>query len=216
MQIDFNLQMKFTIFLFLILICASSYGQFEVTKLDSSSVPKNIKYLGHITNAVTWTDSLGLNYVITTETGRIYSNAKDEEGFFDAFLYAYHYVVRNDSTKLLWKIYDYNKECDLDLDFYFIDKAFAVTDLNKNGVAEVWVMYKNSCHGDVSPVPMKIIMYQGTKKFAMRGTTKVAVSANEYVGGQFTFDEAFKTAPAEFRQYAEKLWKQHKMETWKR
>ena len=98
---------------------------------------------------------------------------------------------------------------------YFIDKAFAVTDLNKDGKAEVWIMYKVSCQGDVSPVPMKIIMYQYNKKFAVRGTTKVKVSAQEYVGGDFAFDDAFKIAPAEFRQYAEKLWKQHKQETWK-
>jgi len=58
-------------------------------------------------------------------------------------------------------------------------------------------------------------MYQENKKFAVRGTTKVPVSANEYGGGEFTFDDAFKKAPAEFRQYAEKLWKQHEVETWK-
>jgi hypothetical protein len=71
-------------------------------------------------------------------------------------------------------------------------------------------MYKVSCQGDVSPVPMKIIMYQDNKKFAVRGTARVPS-----IGGDFTFDEAFKSAPVEFRQYTEKLWKQHKVETWK-
>jgi hypothetical protein len=42
----------------------------------------------------------------------------------------------------------------------------------------------------------------------------VKVSATEYMGGENSFDEAFKNAPAEFKQYAEKLWKQHKTETW--
>jgi len=97
---------------------------------------------------------------------------------------------------------------------YFVDKTFAVTDLNKDGKAEVWIMYKVSCQGDVSPIPMKIIMYQDNKKFAVRGTARVKVSANEYIGGEFTFDEIFKSAPTEFRQYAENLWKKHKAETW--
>jgi hypothetical protein len=101
------------------------------------------------------------------------------------------------------------------MDLYFVGNAFAVTDLNKDGEAEVWIMYKNSCHGDASPVAMKIIMYHDNKKFAVRGTTKVPVSANEYAGGEFTFDDAFKKAPAEIRQYAERLWKQHQVETWK-
>jgi hypothetical protein len=101
------------------------------------------------------------------------------------------------------------------MDLYFVDKTFAVPDLNKDGKAEVWIMYKNSCHGDVSPVAMKIIMYQDNKKFAVHGITRVPVSATEYAGGEFTFDDTFKKAPAEFRRYAERLWKQHEMETWK-
>jgi len=59
---------------------------------------------------------------------------------------------------------------------------------------------------------MKIIMYQENKKFAVRGTTRVKVSGNEYMGGEFTFDAAFKNAPIKFRQYAEKLWELHKIE----
>ena len=39
---------------------------------------------------------------------------------------------------------------------------------------------------------MKIIMYQDNKKFAVRGTTKVKVSATDYMGGEYSFDEAFE------------------------
>ena len=216
MQIDIKLLMRFSTFIILALTHISSYGQVKLTKVDSANLPQNLKYVGHIINAVKWTDSLGLNYVITTETGRIYSKVKDEEDLFDAFLYAYHYVIKNDNTKLIWKIYDYNKGCDLDLDFYFIDNTFAVTDLDKNGIAEVWVMYKNSCHGDVSPVPTKIIMYEGNKKYALRGETRVQVSATDYVGGNYSIDENFKKGKLAFRQYAEKLWTQNKIEKWHR
>ena len=208
--------MKFTTFLILTLICISSYGQIKLTKLDNTNFPKNIKYVGHIVNAVKWTDSLGLNYFVTTETGKISSKTKDEEDLFDAFLYAYHYVINKDSCKLMWRIYDYNKGCGLDLDFYFIDKALSVTDLDKNGIAEIWVMYKNACHGDVSPVPIKIIMYEGNKKYALRGESKVKISATEFMGGNFTLDDNFKNGNIVFRQYAEKLWTQNKVEKWHR
>jgi hypothetical protein len=216
MQIDIKLLMKFSTFLIMALVHISSYGQIKLTKLDSSNLPQNLKYVGHIINAVKWTDSLGLNYVLTTETGRIYSKVKDEEDLFDAFLYGYHYVIKNDSAKLIWKIYDYNKGCDLDLDFYFIDKAFAVTDLDKNGIAEVWVIYKNSCHGDVSPVPTKIIMYEANKKYTLRGESRVQVSAKDYVGGNYIVDENFKNGKLAFKQYAEKLWALNKVEKWHR
>ena len=62
---------------------------------------------------------------------------------------------------------------------------------------------------------MKIIMYQDNRKFAARGTTRVEPSPNRFMGGEFAFDEAFKSAPAEFRQYAEKLCQKDKTETWK-
>lgn len=208
--------MKFATSLILLLIYTSSYGQFKLTKLDSSSLPKSIKYVGQIVHAVKWQDSLGLNYLIATETGKIYSKIKDEEDLFDAYLYAYHYVVNNDSTKLIWRIYDYNKGCGLDLDFYFMGKAFAITDLDKNGLSEIWVMYKNSCHGDVSPVPTKIIMYEGIKKYALRGESRVKASAIDFIGGNYSLDDNFKNGQLVFRQYAEKLWTKNKMEKWHR
>ena len=208
--------MKFLRIIALSFIATCSFGQVNIIRLDSSSLPKQIKYIGHIINAVKWTDNNGAHYVITTETGKIESKTKEDEGLFDAFLYAYHYIVENGSTKLVWKIYDFNKECGLDLDFYFNPKMFAVTDLDKNGIAEVWIMYKNSCHGDVSPVPTKIIMYEGTKKYVLRGESRVKVSQSTYVGGNFTLDNNFKNGQSFFRQYAVKLWTKNKNETWQR
>jgi hypothetical protein len=188
-------------------------AQFKLTKFDKNSVPKNIHYAGNIVQAVRWTDKTGDNIVLLTINKSQSKNAPDD-GYSDGALNAYHYLVSGDSTKQTWRVYDFEKECPVDLFLYFVDKTFAVTDLNKDGKAEVWIMYKVSCQGDVSPIPMKIIMYQDNKKFAVRGTTRVKLSATDYMGGEYSYDEAFKNAPAEFRQYAEKLWKQHKTETW--
>jgi hypothetical protein len=203
----------FGLFLSLILT-QTCLAQFKLTKLDKNSIPKSIQYIGNIVDAVRWTDNTGDNIVILTSTDKTQSENAPDDGYSDGALYAYHYLVSGDSIKQTWKVYDYVKECPVDMFLYFVDKTFAVTDLNKDGKAEVWVMYKVSCQGDVSPIPMKIIMYQDNKKFAVRGTTRVKVSATDYLGGEYSFDEAFKNAPAEFRQYAEKLWKQHKIETW--
>lgn len=74
--------------------------------------------------------------------------------------------------------------------------------------------YKVTCQGDVSPIPMKIIMYEGKQKYAARGSTKVKVSSTEYMGGEYAFDDAFKTGPASFRRYADALWQKYKAESW--
>jgi hypothetical protein len=200
--------MRITGLLFLLIVTPACFAQIRLTKLDKSAIPKNIQYTGKIVHAVRWTDTTGDNVVVLTATDK--TPSKNGDGS-DGALYAYHYLVTGDSIKQIWRVYDYVKECSVDMFLYFIDKAFAVTDLNKDGKAEVWMMYKVSCQGDVSPIPMKIIMYQGNKKFSVRGTTRVT----GYMGGEFTFDGAFKNAPAAFRQYAEKLWAQHKVETWK-
>ncbi|MDI3318322.1 M949_RS01915 family surface polysaccharide biosynthesis protein [Pinibacter soli] len=208
--------MKLLTLLILLLVTISTFSQINLTKLGAQNLPKHLKYEGHIINAVKWLDRLGLNYVITSETGEIPTKGKDNDGLRDAYLYAYHYVVKNDSTKLVWRIYDFSDGCVVDLNVYFVDKTFAVTDLDNNGLAEVWVMYKNSCHGDVSPVPTKIIMYEGNKKYALRGESKVQLSGKDYYGGTYKLDDNFKNGKAAFRQYAENLWNKHILETWNR
>ncbi|MBK7375584.1 MAG: hypothetical protein IPJ02_08520 [Chitinophagaceae bacterium] len=207
--------MKILGLLLSLILTTTCLAQLKITRLDKNSIPNNIQYTGNIVQAVRWTDKTGENIVILTVTDKTQSKNAPDDGYSDGALYAYHYLVSGDSSKQTWRVFDFVKECPVDMFLYFVDKTFTVTDLNKNGVAEVWIMYKVSCQGDVSPIPMKIVMYQDNKKFAVRGTTRVKVSANEYMGGEFTLDEAFKNAPAEFRQYAEKLWKQNKVETWK-
>jgi hypothetical protein len=90
----------------------------------------------------------------------------------------------------------------------------AITDLNHDGKAEMWMMYKTVCHGDVSPSTMKIIMYEGSQKFAVRGTNRVKLSANKFLGGEYSFDDAFKTGPEPFREFAKQLWQKNILETW--
>jgi hypothetical protein len=203
----------FGLFLSLILTQAC-LAQFKITKLDKNSIPKTIQYTGNIVQAVRWTDNTGDNIVILTATDKTHSKDAPDEGCSDATLYAFHYLLSSDSAKQTWKVYDYVKECPVDMFLYFVDKTFAVTDLNKDGKGEIWIMYKVSCQGDLSPIPMNIIMYQDNKKFAVRGTSRVKVSATDHMGGEYYFDEAFKNGPTEFRQFAEKLWTQNKTETW--
>jgi len=55
-------------------------------------------------------------------------------------------------------------------------------------------------------------MYEGNKKYALRGESRVQVSATDFVGGNFTLDDNFKTGNTLFRQYAEKMWTQNKIQ----
>lgn len=179
-----------------------------------------MKYEGEIKNAVKWTDKLGENFVILTETGKyLNKKMKHETDGLDAELFAYHYIVSHDSIKQTWKVYDNITDCPVDIETSFIKNTFQVTDFNNDGIAEIWLMYKTVCRGDVSPCDMKIIMYQGQQKFAMRGQNRVYNETQEngkkhYIGGEYQFDQTFKTGPKEFREFAKKLWSENMMETW--
>jgi hypothetical protein len=211
---DFNFKMKYQFSIILLLATMCSFAQIKVINIDTSKLPKKIKFVGQITNSAIWTDSFGTHYVLTTETGKFYSKDQENNEFRNAELFAYHYVIKNDSLRLLWKIYDYNKNCEFDVFTKFIDKAFKVTDLDKNGIAEVWVMYENQCTSDVSPAPTKIIMYEGSKKYAIRGESKVKVSEKAIFAGQYTLDENFKNGNPLFRQFGITLWEKNNLKKW--
>ena len=198
--------------LLFILVSFSSFAQVKTTLLTKATLPKTITYTGKIVNAVKYNDSFGETIVITTETGESQSKTEPDESYREAELFAYQYILTDGKWILQWKMYDYVKECPVDIECNFIKNSFAVTDLDKNGKAEVWLMYITGCHGDVSASNMKVIVYEGTLKYAMRGHTKVRVSETGYDGGEHTFDEPFKKAPDAFRKYALKLWQKNLMQ----
>lgn len=206
--------MRYTLPLFALVITTTSSAQFTVTRLDKTLLPKSVLLKGKVEEAVRWTDKNGDNIAVLTRTDGVRSTSTDVEGGSDRSLYAYRFVMRGDSAVLAWKVQDHVTACDVDMFLNFVKKTFTITDLNKDGKAEVWIMYKISCQGDVSPVSMKIIMYEDNKKFAVRGDTRVDTGGKHFMGGEYSFDEAFKNGPAEFRTFAEKLWKAHKTETW--
>jgi hypothetical protein len=205
------------IFVLTFLFSISLFGQTPVklTKLYIDKLPFNIKVQGKVQNAVRWTDSSGDNIVITTETGRYVSKKakEDEIEGANAELFVYHYLITNNEAKETWKVYDFIKDCPLDLEANFVKNTFQITDLDNNGVTEVWLMYRTVCHGDVSPSDMKIIMYQGQQKYAMRGRAKIKFGEKEFEGGEYKLDPAFGKAPKVVIDFAKKLWNKNILQT---
>lgn len=181
-------------------------AQIKVIHLHAKDIPKNMPYKGVLQEALQYTDKEGTHVVITTEQ----TGEKNDDGqeLRTAELYAYSYLKNGNAAVLSWKLYDFADPCEEDIEATYKDNSY-ITDLNNNGVAEVWLTYIEACKGDVSPSEMKVIMHEGTKKFAMRGTTRVKINATEHMGGEYKFDDVFKAAPQSFRDYALKLWKKN-------
>ena len=189
----------------------NSFAQMTTTMLTKTDLPKAVKYKGKLLDAFQYTDSLGDNIIVRSETGIFQTKADVDSGTNSADLFAYHYILKNDSVHLLWRVTDFVKACELDITCNFITDSFFVTDLDKDSIAEVWLLYQTSCRGDVSPNNMKIIMYEGQKKYAMKGLQKIRVSPTEILGGKYVMDSAFITGDPLFKNYAKALWKKHEM-----
>jgi len=186
-----------------------SQGKISILSFDARSLPGEIRYQGKIIKGARWIDSNGENFLLLTQTGKIPSKEKSaaQEGdSFDAEIYAYNFVKKDNKVSLLWKITDFERSCSFDLYAGFLKEALFITDLDSNGVAESLFLYKLSCRSDVSPATLKLIMHEGTTKYAIRGTTKLP---GDNGGGEMNIDAAFKAANPVLMKFAVENWKKY-------
>lgn len=188
---------------------------FESTLITKDDLPSGIIYSGQIRGAYHWKDIAGTHISIISETGEYPSINEQYDDYRDAELFASDYLLNDDSVVQNWLVYDAVKDCPVDMVTSFVHNTFQITDLDRNGIGEIWLMYKVGCFGDVSPVTLKIVVSQGDQKYVLHGRSRVKVSENEYVGGDYKFDSAFSTAPNEFRAYAKQLWANNVNENWR-
>ncbi|SFE79414.1 M949_RS01915 family surface polysaccharide biosynthesis protein [Thermoflexibacter ruber] len=192
--------------LMLILTISHCFAQIKTQEAKLTDLPANA-YKGKVVKSLSWTDKNGDNMLVLTEIAPFLSQKrKGEDDYYDAELYAYLYVKKGGTYQLLWKVTDFVRQCILDITTTFLTDALSVTDLDGNGIAETWLMYRLACRGDVSPSTMKLIMYEGDKKYAVRGTCKIVMGDESY-GGEMNMDANFKNGLQVFREYAQKKWK---------
>jgi len=166
----------------------------------------DFKIQGNFVKGINWSDKLGDNYLVLSAT-QPFEKIKGSRKL-DAELYAYHFIKTGGNKKQQWKMMDSQEACPavMDITVRFITEGTAITDLNKNGVAEAWLIYKMGCRTDVSPAKMKIVMYEGDKIYIVNGRNRVPHLKGKPLGGEMEMDANFKNGPEEFRKYALKLW----------
>lgn len=207
--------MKRLVFLFVLLIAQQTIAQVKFNAITAAQLPKVIKFDGKLVKGIRFTDAAGEHLVLATETGEAQSKTNSDADYREAALHAYEFKQNNGAWIKGWVVNDFVKECPVDISAAFIKNAIQVTDLDNNGQAEVWLMYKTVCHGDVSPSDLKVIMYEAGKKYAMRGQSLVKMPGGEAEGGNYVFDGAFNTGAKVFKQFAQKLWNKYKLEDFK-
>lgn len=180
----------------------------EPVAVEASALPAAAEHRGHVVAARRWTDRLGENLLILTETDA-FDHKPCEWDYCgnDKELYAYHYVQRDSGLALLWRTTDFIRECDVDMTVQMGAHTLAITDLDADGVAESTFLYILACRGDVSAAAMKLMMHEGAEKYAIRGTTDEDPRIPGADRSEMNVDAAFNRAPPAFRTFAVAHWK---------
>lgn len=196
----------------------NSTPNIQITILSYDDIPKSLDFRGTVVEALTWVDAAGRNILIQTVTGHFnwkgYDDNQMEYTLQDkSELYAYLFQKKdlNSDYQKVWRIYDYTECNGLDWFTGFSPKATTITDLNKNGIAEVSIPYVSICRGGMDPGIQKIIFYEGHTKYALRGETMLMCDTEDAYGGTFIASDNLNEKK-EFMAFLTKQWDATKCE----
>ncbi len=116
-------------------------------------------------------------------------------------------VTHSVGKKEIFRAKDFVERCEFDLTLEVVEGSIRLTDLDDDGEPEVSFVYRSACRSDVSPLTAKLLLYEGSAKYALRGTSRERVGETEYAGGEFTVDPSFEQAPRPFIEFAKAQWK---------
>lgn len=147
--------------------------------------------------------------LLLSRTGTFDAPRSDPEAYLrSARLYAtlYEDLPEDEGVRQRWRIQDLVDECPADLTAAFTDPPLKISDADADGEPEIWVAYRIACRGDVSPSTLKIIGYEGTQKYALRGRSRITLG-DIREGGDSSPDAALAKAPKLLAQ-ASSFWAQ--------
>ncbi len=173
-----------------------SSASIKIDTLSYDEIPRTIDFRGTVVEALKWSDSNGENILIQTVTGHF--NWKDEDMIHDkSELYAYLFqkTTLDKEYKRKWRIYDYTECYAVDWFTGFTPKATTITDVDNDSITEITIPYVSICRGGMDPGSMKIIMYEGGIKYALRGATMLMCGSENSYGGEFVETENLKMKP---------------------
>lgn len=177
-------------------------GVSPLKKLNPSDAPSEVTFKGEVSEVYSFSDNEGKHLIVVAETGEFKSAGKGKSADMkDKEMYVHHFLQKGDTYAEVWKAQDYIRDCEFDVVLGIRPESMEVTDVDKDGIGEISFVYYLACTSDVSPSDMKLLMYEGTTKYALRGTAKVME-----IPSQYTIDAAFKAAPKALLDFAKKKW----------
>ena len=201
--------MKIILILASVFLGTLTYSLSEVFAANTLAPYRGVQ--GSLLKKIPFKDASGDYTLILTQKEYIENDYPDDSSMCltNLDLYAYAFKEMGDGLpKRLFYMHDFVHNCIASTTAEFTADTPVITDLDNNGHAEIWLIYYISCHGDVSPDGLKILMYEDGKKHARRGQTFVHVDGMN-MGGKYKDDPAMQQAAPVFKDFANELWKKH-------
>lgn len=195
----------------------------EILPFDKNKLPQVMqKYQGKLVNGAHWRDKNGEQWVILTETGEIVDKKGEadtsgrmiDEPDTRAEAYAYFWVKKED-TYVMYRKDQWIEKCGpLDVMAMFHKKGFTVTDVDKNGWAEITLTYFHYCRSDVSPADLTLRVIEQDKFYEMHGTAELRMGKEKdaFVMKATRKEGSFAKAPATFKDHIDQIWEKVKVE----
>jgi len=151
----------------------------QLFKYDFFDFEKKELVWGEVVDGVMWNDKKGENILIRSVVSEIKTNGNH--------LYTYHFLKEHNEFKLVRKLTDYVKNCDLDLFSNHNIESIELTDIDKDTIGEVSFSYTNdcSCLEDSLGISTKLMLITKGEKYAIRGLmhSKKSDAFSEYALG---------------------------------
>lgn len=119
-----------------------------------------------------------------------------------------------DPFKPRWQIEQETTCPGLDLDVDFYTDVSDVSDLNKDGVAELTVASHAFCGGGIDPHDIAIELREGQAIYSITGQSLITPAAEEPIGGTREDSASLKNASQVLREHLDAVWQQVYKRPW--
>lgn len=227
--------MKRLFFLALSLLALNLSAQLKTTPVTQADVPQTIKYKADFQSGQSWTDAQGLHYLVLSQTkiivpkiaidaakkfellnvaGKLDTIRPVEAYYREQAMYAYHYLVKGDTVSLVWKNHAVVINCPNKLTLENLSTPI-VTDLDADGIAEVWRIYWFGCRAEKNvALNMELVMDEGSFRAIIKGSRliKYGEKMEKTDGGALEPDSNYNNLTPELRNFGLELWKRFSAE----
>jgi hypothetical protein len=170
----------------------------EALPFEATAVDRDMPHKGKVVGGQRWRDGNGDNMLVLSRIERM-----ADDGMSSVFLYANHFVRGADGkVRLLREVKDRYEDCEFDNMTRFLSDANQVTDLDNDGLGEVWFAYVVDCTSDVAPLTTKLLGLENGDKYIIRGR----IDDTGLTQSEKKVDASLTRGPEEFAEHADSLW----------